>query len=273
MVSMDGLIPTNLAPLYVSDHGDGPPVVLFHSLFVDQRSWRSVVDALGPGCRLILIDAPNHGRSGAAGRDFSIGDCAAAATEVLDALGVGEPVHWVGNALGGHVGITLAASRPERVRSLVTIGTPVEPFTPVELWTQMYPFVQLYRLLGATWPVTRLLEGALLGKETLAERPEEARATIAAFRTADRSAMLRAMRCLMLRRRSVAPLLPSIEVPTRMLVAAGGQEGWSPEDAAAAAATMPDGSAGTLRGFGHVAPLLLDAEHLAASLREVWQAA
>lgn len=267
---MSELVSTSLAPLFVSERGAGPPVVLFHSLFVDQRSWDLVADSL-PNNRLLLIDAPNHGRSSAVGHDFTIADTAVAAAEVLDHLSVREPVHWVGNALGGHVGITLAGSQPERVRSLVTIGTPVEPFTKWELWSQMIPLVVGYRLLGAR-PFAGVLTNALLGPEAVAANPHHAKLTMDAFRNADRTAMYEAMRCLMLRRRSVAHFLPSITIPTLMLVAEGGQEGWTPDDAQRAADTMPNGTSRTVPGFGHIAPLVQDADQVGPILEQFWAA-
>lgn len=263
------MIATSVAPLYVSEAGSGPPVVLFHSLFVDQTSWDEVVAALPAGRRLIRIDAPNHGRSGKADRDFTIADVAAAAGEVLDALGIAEPVDWVGNALGGHVGITFAGTMPQRVRSLVTIGTPVEPFTTWELISQIIPFVQGYRLLGPK-PFMGVLEKTLLGPEAVAANPNFAKATMNAFASADRDAMYQAMTCYMRRRKSVAEFLPKINVPTLMLIAEGGQEGWTPEDAAKAVATMPNGRSRTVPGFGHIAPLVQDAPHVAAILKNFW---
>lgn len=48
-----------------------------------------------------------------------------AAVTVLDALGLQEPVDWVGNAWGGHVGVVFAAVHAQRCRSLVVIGAPI----------------------------------------------------------------------------------------------------------------------------------------------------
>ena len=39
-----------------------------------------------------------------------------------------EPVDWVGNAWGGHVGIVFAATWPDRCRTLVTFGTPIQAY-------------------------------------------------------------------------------------------------------------------------------------------------
>ena len=101
---------------------------------------------------------------------------------------------WVGNALGGHVGIALAASHPDRVRQLVTIGAPVEAFGAMEKWGRIIPLVGLYRAFGPR-AVDGILTKALLGPDAVAAQPDRAGAVMEAFRRADRPAMLRAMRC------------------------------------------------------------------------------
>ena len=97
-------IPTRVGSLAVRVLGDGPPAVLWHSLFVDERSWQRVEDALARDRCLVIITGPGHGESSDPGHRYSLDDCAAAAGEVLAALGIDEPVDWVGNAWGGHVG-------------------------------------------------------------------------------------------------------------------------------------------------------------------------
>jgi pimeloyl-ACP methyl ester carboxylesterase len=73
--------------------------------------------------RLALIDGANHGGSPAVRRPFTLDDSAGAVVDLLDHLGIGEPVDWLGHAGGGHVGIVFAA-HPDRCRSLVAIRAP-----------------------------------------------------------------------------------------------------------------------------------------------------
>lgn len=122
-------VTTQVGSLHVESIGAGPPAVLWHSLFVDSRSWHRVVEDLAHDRRLVLITGPGHGPSGDPGRHYSMEDCADAASSVLDALKIKEPVDWVGNAWGGHVGIVLAARQPQRFRTLTTVGTPVHSYT------------------------------------------------------------------------------------------------------------------------------------------------
>jgi pimeloyl-ACP methyl ester carboxylesterase len=97
---------------------------------------------------VVTIDGPGYGRSSPIRRDFTLDECAQTAGVVLDQLGITEPVDWVGNAWGGHVGITLAVSQPHRLRSLVTIAAPLTPVHRRQRWTQTYPLALLYRLTG-----------------------------------------------------------------------------------------------------------------------------
>ena len=67
--------------------------------------------------------------------NFQIDRLRAGRDEVMDAVDASEPVDWVGNAWGGHVGLTLAAKMPERLRSVATIATPVHALTRRERLT------------------------------------------------------------------------------------------------------------------------------------------
>ncbi len=264
------LVATGLGRLHVRQAGSGAPAVLWHSLFVDSTSWGGLVDALAAHRRVIVVDGPAHGRSEHVDHDFTLDDCATTATEVLDELDIAEPVDWVGNAWGGHVGIVLAAARPERVRTLTTIGTPVQPLGRVERLTRILPLVQLYRVVGPVRPLVAAVSDALLGSQAVAAEPERTAQVMAAFRNAHRPSMLHAMRSVMLDRGDLADRLPRIAAPTLMLAAADDTMDWSPADAEAAARTMPDGRAATLRGSGHVAPLLLDQEAVERAVVAFW---
>ena len=128
-------VSTDLGRLHVRRSGTGPPVVLWHSLFVDSRSWGPLVGRTWPRDRTVYtIDGPSHGKSEAMRRDFTFEELVAAAEQALDRLGLTEPVDWVGNAWGGHIGIRLATG--SRLRTLTTIGTPVQGFTLGEKLTK-----------------------------------------------------------------------------------------------------------------------------------------
>jgi pimeloyl-ACP methyl ester carboxylesterase len=263
-------ISTAVGDLYVETEGDGPPAVLWHSLFVDSTSFELLRPLLTAQRSLIVIDGPGHGRSGPPSGLFTIDDCAHATEAILEYLGICGPVDWVGNAWGGHVGLALAAEIPQRIRSLVTIGTPVQAVSTSDRLTQIYPLLAIYRLAGPVGLITKALTDILLGAHAVAAQPDLARRVIAAFTTADRPAMLTAMRSAMVRRKTFTRL-PAVAAPTLMVV---GRDDPTCNGvmAEAAAAQMPLAATLSLRGEGHVAPLLTEPELLGSLISEFWKA-
>ncbi|WP_068272439.1 alpha/beta fold hydrolase [Aldersonia kunmingensis] len=263
-------VQTPLGKLYVQQCGDGPPAVLWHSLFVDSASWGDLIAKFARHRRVIVIDGPAHGRSDHVAQPFSTSDCADFVPGILSELGIDGPVDWVGNAWGGHVGLQLAA-RPEKLlRSLVTIGTPVRAINRRERATKIVPLVQLYRVAGPNRFIMRTLTDALLGRDAARSNPEQAERIMDAFRLAHRPSMMHAMKGLMLDRTGIEHLLPRIDIPTLMLSARDDSTGWQPPEARAAAATMPNARVDEVAGAGHVAPLLTDAPRVERLVLDFW---
>ena len=263
-------VSTDLGRLHVQRTGTGPPVVLWHSLFVDSRSWGPLVDTLARDRTVYTIDGPSHGKSKAVPRDFSFEEVVTAAEQALDCLGLTEPVDWVGNAWGGHVGIRLASAVRPRLRTLTTIGTPVQGFTPWEKLTMAWPLIGIYRLIGPNSLIMKQLFNSLLGAESIAAEPNQAATVEASFREADRKGMLHAMRSMMLHRAGIEDLLGSIKVPTLVMPVRDDVTGWRPDEARRTCAAIPDCRVEEVAGTGHVSPLLVDRDRILSLLTEFW---
>ncbi len=266
-------VSTDLGRLYVRRTGTGPPVVLWHSLFVDSRSWDPLVDALARDRTVYTIDGPSHGKSEAVPRDLTFEELVEAAEQALDRLGLTEPVDWVGNAWGGHIGIRLATADRPRLRTLTTIGTPIRGFTLGEKFTKGWPLVEMYRFTGPNGFIMKQLSDSLLGSDAIAAQPDQAARIMASFREADRKGMLHAMRSMMLHRTGIGDLLGSIKVPTLVMPVRDDVMGWRPEEARRTCTTIPDCRVEEVGGGGHVAPLLIDHDRIAQLLNEFWAAA
>jgi pimeloyl-ACP methyl ester carboxylesterase len=261
-------IPTKVGALGVRVIGSGPPALLWHSLFVDSTSWDRVRTSLAQHRTVILVDGPCHGSSEPRQQRFSLLDCADAAAEVLDELDLGAGVDWVGNAWGGHVGIVFAGSHPDRIRSLVTIGTPVQALTRTER-RNIVPLVALYRALGPVRPLVKGVEKALLGD---GYPPEDGKFISEPLRMAERKGMHNAMHSVMLGRPDLLHLLPKIEVPTRFVAVK--DDPLAPvKMAEAAARLLTHGGTTVVPGRGHVAPLLQSAPELAEVIVNFWEGA
>jgi pimeloyl-ACP methyl ester carboxylesterase len=261
-------VSTDLGRLHVRCTGTGPPAVLWHSLFVDSRSWGALIDELARHRTVYTIDGPSHGKSDPVPRDFTFEEVVAAAEQVLDILGLTEPVDWVGNAWGGHVGIRLATGR--RLRTLTTVGTPIQGFTLKEKLTRAWPLVHIYRFTGPNGFIVKQLMESLVGADSIAAQPDQAATVVASFRDADRVGMYHAMRSMMLQRTGIEDLLRSIAVPTLVMTVRDDITGWRPDEARRTCAAIPDCRVEEVAGTGHVSPLLIDSDRILRLVTEFW---
>ena len=102
----------------------GPTVVFLHGLFGQGKNWTSIAKALLPTARSLLVDLPNHGRSGWTDQ-FSYAEMAAMVADHLDqrSAAAAEPVRYavVGHSMGGKVAMVLALLRPNLVERLCVV--------------------------------------------------------------------------------------------------------------------------------------------------------
>lgn len=245
-------IPTRLGELHVRETGTGPVAVLWHGMFVDGTSWNRMLPALAMRRRLLIVDGPGHGRSDPLDRRSTIAECGVAAAELLASLEVDEPVDWLGNAWGGHVGIELAASAPRLVRSLVAVSSPTEPIGD-ELRRRITALVPALRLLGPIGPVRSAILDAQLTEKGRADRAVRVLVDDALDR-ARRAGLARAVRSFILDRGDATAQLPSISAPV-LFVASDDRGEWSAADAAAAAALVRHGSHAVVPGARTLVPL------------------
>ncbi|TMD72190.1 MAG: 2-succinyl-6-hydroxy-2,4-cyclohexadiene-1-carboxylate synthase [Chloroflexi bacterium] len=102
--------------------GEGPPVTLLHGFTQSGRSWRELISRMPEGWKWIVPDLRGHGGTQTPrGAACSMDACTADLEALWDHLGV-ERTHLVGYSMGGRLALHVAARRPERVLSLLTIG-------------------------------------------------------------------------------------------------------------------------------------------------------
>jgi len=106
----------NGVALYYERTGRGPRVVLTHGAWGDGRGWQGVIESLARRFEVVTWDRRGHSRSGDGEGPGSRQQDAADLAGLIERLGP-EPVHAYGSSAGGSVTLTLAAARPELVRS------------------------------------------------------------------------------------------------------------------------------------------------------------
>lgn len=104
----------------VEEAGAGEPLVLLHGFTGRAANWRPLLPRLAERYRVIAIDLPGHGDSGApAGLAHYKMPCVAADLVALlghrDAL----PASWLGYSMGGRLALYVAVRHPGAVRSLI----------------------------------------------------------------------------------------------------------------------------------------------------------
>jgi pimeloyl-ACP methyl ester carboxylesterase len=116
---------------HVREQGDpdGIPVVLIHGSMGALHMWEGWVRELSSKARLISVDLPGHGLTGAWPRDEYTIEAYADFVEVLvDTLNLDRFVLG-GHSIGGAVAWTFAATRPDRVSQLILIDASGYPRT------------------------------------------------------------------------------------------------------------------------------------------------
>ncbi len=114
--------------IHATEIGDaGPRVVFLHGLFGQGRNFTQVARALEPDLRSVLVDLPNHGRSGwVETTDYEV--VAGIVADWLRATYADEgPVHLVGHSMGGKIAMVLALLHPDLVDRLVVVDISPAP--------------------------------------------------------------------------------------------------------------------------------------------------
>jgi esterase len=112
-----------------------PPVLLLHGLAVFAHAWDHNAEALRNEFHIAALDQRGHG-------DSDRGTCADYRTEVFgsDILGIADALGWqklslVGQSMGGHNSMYVAATHPDRVERLVI--SDMEPVMRLDLIAYM----------------------------------------------------------------------------------------------------------------------------------------
>jgi 2-succinyl-6-hydroxy-2,4-cyclohexadiene-1-carboxylate synthase len=102
--------------------GAGTPVTLLHGFTQNGRSWLEIISRMPEGWMWIVPDLRGHGETRTeSGAPCSMDACTRDLEMLWGHLGV-ERTHLVGYSMGGRLALHVAARRPERILSLLTIG-------------------------------------------------------------------------------------------------------------------------------------------------------
>lgn len=108
--------------IHYQDQGAGEPVILMHGIFSSLQTWDGWVETLRQDHRVITLDMPGYGLTGAPEDldDFTTDQMVSTVARFIDTLGLGR-VSIAGNSLGGFIGASYAARYPGNVNKLILI--------------------------------------------------------------------------------------------------------------------------------------------------------
>ncbi|MET0692811.1 MAG: alpha/beta hydrolase [Propionibacteriaceae bacterium] len=262
------LVPTRLGRIAVHELGSGPVAVLWHSMFVDSSSWDRVVEPLSAHRRLLVVDGPGYGRSDELRRTSTIAEAARAAEDLLDVLGVTEPVDWVGNAWGGHLGYQLAGTSPQRLATVVAISAPPLALPRAER-RKLRVLSYVVRAVGPIAVLRKMIAEAQLTEATRANDPEAVGYINRAVQGVSRRSLANTLRSFIVGRTDLAAEAAAGTMPY-LFLASDDRGEMTPEDAQTMADQCADATVHVVRGARTLVPL----EQPAAVVEEIlsfWQ--
>jgi 3-oxoadipate enol-lactonase len=205
------------------DRGRGTPVLLLHGFPLDHTMWKAQIAALAVHARVIAPDLRGFGESPLGDVDpqhkISMEQYANELNELLDALEITEPIVLVGFSMGGYIAWQFMRKYGHRLRALVQCDTRAGADT----------------------------EEGRAGRIKMADNVAEVRRVVKNTSPAAIAAAQRGMAA----RPDVTALLPTIEVPTLVLV--GDADAISPPaEMQAIAAAIPDADFVVIPNSGHM---------------------
>ena len=135
MKEVSGRLDSRLAYAHLA--GRQPGVVFLPGFRSDMQGSKALAlreHCLATGRALLRFDYSGHGESAGRFEDGTIGQWAADAIAVFDALTEGPQV-LVGSSMGGWIALLLARARPDRIAGLIGIA-PAPDFTETLMWPE-----------------------------------------------------------------------------------------------------------------------------------------
>lgn len=120
--------------VHMRDEGcaDCPAVFLIHGSNASLHTWERWAGLLGEQWRVVSVDMPGHGLTGATrDGDYSIVRAAGIIEEVRAHLGI-EHFHLAGNSRGGAIALDYAVAHPERLISLALLDAAGAPWPEID---------------------------------------------------------------------------------------------------------------------------------------------
>ncbi|MGE0609030.1 MAG: alpha/beta fold hydrolase [Pirellulales bacterium] len=241
--------------LHTVDVGQGPPILLVHGFPLDHTMWRPQIDELSRDHRVIAPDLRGFGQSRLpdgpnADEAVTMEQFADDLALLLDGLGVTEPVTLCGLSMGGYIAFQFWRRHAKRLARLILCDTRAIADSPDAAQGRLATAKKV--LAEGASVVAEAMLPKLLAASTAEKQPQiktALRQTMLATPPAGIAAALRGMAV----RPDVTSWLPSVQVPTLVLV--GSDDAIAPPaEMRSIAAAIPGAQFVEIAAAGHMAP-------------------
>ncbi len=231
-----------------TDRGDGKPVVLLHGFPLTGEMWRFQIDSLAQSHRVIVPDLPGFGASAAVEGEVTMATYASAVAELLDAIGVTEPVALAGFSMGGYAAFEILRQGRLEVGALALVDTKATA-DPPEARAGRHTMAARVREEGST-----VIADAMLPKLFSASAGEAVKAEVRATMAAQTPEAVAQALEAMASRPDSTPQLAGISVPA-LVIAGELDEIATLEESRGMADAVPGAELVEVAGAGHMAPM------------------
>lgn len=197
------------------DRGQGPVILFVHGFPLTHAMWRPQIEALADSCRVIAPDLHGFGASTVTAGTISMRQFADDLAELLDALNITEPVTFCGLSMGGYIGWQFARHYPHRLRGLICCDTKASADSE-EAIQNRHKLAESV-LNHGSGVLAQAMPEKLFAKQTLEQQPGIVEQCKEMMLAADPEGVAAALRG-MAERPDMSDLLPTIEVPTLVVV-------------------------------------------------------
>jgi pimeloyl-ACP methyl ester carboxylesterase len=249
-----------LMEIHSTSTGNGKPLVLLHPFPLSGTFWGGI--QVPAGYSLVAPDFPGFGNSPLPSHPFTLTDAAKSLQKHLIDKGLRGSYALGGISMGGYWALECFRLFSEPIEKMVLISTRAVQDSPEARQNRLAMAEKVARE-GTGYLVSAMLPG-LLGKTSLAQKPQVAEKVGRWIREAPPQAVAFAQRA-MAERRDQSPLLPSWKVP--VLVMAGREDALIPfSEGSQMASAFPNARLELLGGVGHLLPV----EDPAAFEKNLW---
>jgi len=118
-------IVTEQGVVHYEAYGRGTPVILLHGWLGSWGCWLGTMEALASRHRTYALDFWGFGESDKRRESYNVSDFVSLVDQFMERLGI-QSAPVMGHSMGGTVALSLALDRPQRVKKVAVVGSPID---------------------------------------------------------------------------------------------------------------------------------------------------